>query len=179
MLALVLLVSRVLSFFDPPPAPSEPPVASSAAKPMGFLGGAGGDPDKRPDDLVAWLTPRLPGQPWTAPAYDKRPVVAQPELYCVAAEDGDCKCITEQGTRYVLDMQMCRVIAREGTYNPTRLPAVPAPSQAQPSSASAPSRSLDSAGGLGWPSGVGQRAYTPPGAPGSWHADAFGQQGSR
>lgn len=77
----------------------------------------------RPDDFQKWLTPRIEGQPWTAPAYDSRPVVAEPEIYCMLVETDrgkDCKCITEQGTRYQLNYKICKVIAEEGTYNPTR-----------------------------------------------------------
>lgn len=61
----------------------------------------------RDSDYVAWLTPRNPGQPWTAPAYDKLNVPMQtPRVFCMAsghdARDS-CTCLTEQGTRHVIE----------------------------------------------------------------------------
>lgn len=82
---------------------------------------SGGDTQiKRPDDLVAWLKPRIEGQPWTAPAYDQRPVVSEPEVFCISVDDGRCRCITEQGTHYVMKPDLCRATASGGAYNPTR-----------------------------------------------------------
>jgi zona occludens toxin len=78
------------------------------------------DLHKRPDDLIAFLKPRIEGQPWTARAYDQRPIVSDPEVYCVAVDDGRCSCITEQGTRYAMDVKICRSVAADGAYNPTR-----------------------------------------------------------
>lgn len=178
ILSLVLLVWKVLAFFDPPKPALAPTPSAQTSKPLGQFGG-GDQAEKRPDDIAAWLKPRLPGQPWTAPAYDKRPIAAAPELYCVAVDDGSCSCITEQGTRYVLEVKMCRAIARDGTYNPTRQPRQqdqPQQQQQAPSEASAPSVV---GVGEGWPSGVGKPAYTPPGTPGTWQADAFGGGKSR
>ena len=85
----------------------------------------------REDDYLAWLTPRVPGQPWTAPAYDKLTVPMQaPRIFCAstgAGEDADghhrppsCSCVTEQGTRYSLPDNHCRMLAREGQYEPFR-----------------------------------------------------------
>lgn len=78
------------------------------------------DDDLRRKDYVAWLKPRVPGQPWTAPAYDNLQPEGVPDLYCVASEDGRCSCITEQGTKYHMDLNVCRTIASEGQYNPFR-----------------------------------------------------------
>ena len=176
--ALVLLVWRVMAFFSPDEPPPALQAAAGVEQAVGGLGNlsAGGDrAEKRPDDIAAWLKPRIAGQPWTAPAYDSRPVVSAPELYCIAVEDGGCSCMTEQGTRYVVEPRLCRAIARDGFYNPTR-PPQPWQDQLQqqpqgPQQASAP---VAVGVGQGWPSGVGTAAYTPPGTPGSWHADAFG-----
>lgn len=81
------------------------------------------DQDLRRSDYAAWLRPRVPGQPWTAPAYDNLQPQGTPDVYCVASESGSCSCITEQGTKYPMDLKVCRVIARDGVYNPFRRPA--------------------------------------------------------
>jgi zona occludens toxin len=77
-------------------------------------------------EWVARFEPRVPGMPWSAPAYDDRPVQGTPELYCVIMGVGEvtehCRCNTEQGTRASVPDNMCRTMAREGTYNPYRKP---------------------------------------------------------
>ncbi len=85
----------------------------------------------RESDYWAWLQPRIVGQPWTAPAYDRLSVPAQaPRIFCAATEAGEdaqgnqaersCTCVTEQGTRYALEEKHCRMLAREGQYEPFR-----------------------------------------------------------
>ena len=176
IVALLLLVWRVMSFFSPPPPKPVAALASSselARKPHSVLGAD--QVEKRPDDIAAWLTPRIAGQPWTAPAYDGRAIVSQPELYCAASDDGDCRCLTEQGTTYVLDLKICRAIARDGSYNPTRMPRQQQEQQYQEPQQGQASISAAPVGvGQGWPAGVGSASYTPPGTPGTWQADAFG-----
>jgi zona occludens toxin len=82
-----------------------------------------GDQSKRDDSLRAsdyarWMTARVPGQPWTAPAYDHLQTQSVPEIFCIAVEDMRCKCITEQGTTYALKLDLCRSVAKDGMYNP-------------------------------------------------------------
>lgn len=72
----------------------------------------------RHSDYAQWMTPRVAGQPWTAPAFDTLRVQAMPRLFCAAVEDATCHCITEQGTAYKVDVAVCRTIARDGVYNP-------------------------------------------------------------
>ena len=77
----------------------------------------------REDDYLAWLTPRVPGQPWTAPAYDKLSIPAHPpRVFCMAAKrsaaDTSCTCLTEQGTRYNMAREQCVLVARWGQYEP-------------------------------------------------------------
>ncbi|WP_239499605.1 hypothetical protein [Stenotrophomonas maltophilia] len=84
----------------------------------------------RSSDYVAWVTPRIQGQPWTAPAYDSLsiPTNQPPRVYCMASGDGldangehqigRCSCKTEQGTTYVMDQQQCRMVAVNGQYEP-------------------------------------------------------------
>jgi zona occludens toxin len=134
--------------------------------------GGGGQTAKRPDDLVKYFTPRLPGAPWSAPAYDQRPVVVDPELYCIAMEDGRCDCITEQGTKYAVPEKLCRTIVRDGSYNPTRKPhqerenasQSEAQKQERPQAPQSSQQGLSEQGGDkgNYPSGVGQPAYIPP-----------------
>jgi hypothetical protein len=78
--------------------------------------------DLRRKDYIKWITPRISGQPWTAPAYDKLQVQAMPEIYCIASEEGHCICHTEQGTRYPIDVKVCRKMVADGVYNPFRRP---------------------------------------------------------
>ncbi|MFC4729264.1 zonular occludens toxin domain-containing protein [Coralloluteibacterium thermophilus] len=90
----------------------------------GVLAGAltgGPPPSLRQSDYAEWLTPRVPGHPWSAPAYDNFPVVSMPQVFCMSTAE-TCRCITEQGTRYHVEDATCRVIAREGTYNPFKPP---------------------------------------------------------
>ena len=77
----------------------------------------------RRTDYVAWLTPRVPSQPWTAPAYDHLSVPPQPpRVFCMASKsdagNDTCGCVTEQGTRYLLELRQCLAIARWGQYEP-------------------------------------------------------------
>jgi len=63
----------------------------------------------------------------SAPAFDDRSVQSQPELYCMAsgttAADTTCTCVTEQGTKAKVRLQVCVAIARDGpAYNPYRAP---------------------------------------------------------
>lgn len=89
------------------------------------------DVPSRQSDYWAWLQPRIVGQPWTAPAYDALNVPQQaPRIFCASTEPGvdaqgqqqpgSCTCMTEQGTRYALTENHCRMIAREGQYEPFR-----------------------------------------------------------
>lgn len=88
--------------------------ATARAEPgKGLSLGSGGN-STRPDDLLAYFKPRIEGQPWTAPAYDSRPVAADPEVYCIAVDDGRCSCMTEQGMRYEMDKKICRSIVANG-----------------------------------------------------------------
>jgi hypothetical protein len=130
------------------------------------------DENLRARDYATWVHPRIAGQPWTAPAYDQLQVQAMPEVYCIAAEDLDCKCITEQGTTYAMEATLCRTIARNGTYNPFRSRSVRGGDQGQAKGAAPEPRSvLDDAAALPVASAGGSRfkaqtsipqSYVPP-----------------
>lgn len=80
----------------------------------------------RERDFAKWLEARIPGQPWTAPAYDSLSVGSRaPRVFCyvsgkLASPEATCKCLTEQGTRYAMDQDVCTRIAIDGQYEPFR-----------------------------------------------------------
>lgn len=86
--------------------------------------------------VSAWLAswqyqqqPRIPGQPWTAPIFDGRPVTADdPRQLCVAVgRDGSegCHCYSEQATPIPADLDVCLLNAKHGEpYNPFRRPSL-------------------------------------------------------
>ncbi|MCC4615628.1 zonular occludens toxin domain-containing protein [Xanthomonas campestris pv. asclepiadis] len=77
-------------------------------------------------DYAAKHLPRFDTMPWTAEVFDQRPVVADPQVFCMSSmpaasdpREASCTCMTEQGTRYELSQPMCRTLARNGApYNP-------------------------------------------------------------
>lgn len=92
-------------------------VAPASAEPMNAL------------DYIRQYVPRVPSQPWSAPAYDNMTVSNDPpRIFCMAGDLGDdangeakdesCTCLTEQGTRYTLQQDHCRYIAKHGQYEP-------------------------------------------------------------
>lgn len=91
------------------PAASPSSLASSDLLPSDRL---------RRTDYAKWLRPRVAGVPWSAPAFDHLQVQAHPRIFCIAGEDGRCNCITEQGTKYVTPLKVCRKIAANGVYDP-------------------------------------------------------------
>jgi len=78
------------------------------------------------------FTPRTPGRPETAPAYDgvlKVQSVPFPEQ-CLAwtTEAGQyCKCLTDQGTPYEMPYNVCVAYAKGQVYNPYKKPSPPPP----------------------------------------------------
>ncbi len=74
------------------------------------------------------LTPRIGGQPWSAPVYDALTVPREPpRLFCASAGAGGvdgnrheacCTCLTDQSTRYVVEVNRCDMIAKDGQYEP-------------------------------------------------------------
>lgn len=131
--------------------------SAGTATPSGVL-------SKRPDDLVKWLKPRIPGEPWSAPAFDDRAVVSVPALYCIAVEDGRCSCITEQGTHYNTEPKLCRSMAKDGYYDPTRAPMssqAQAPAQVQQPQQASTQQQFAGSGSLGR-SRATARPYVPP-----------------
>jgi len=148
-------------------------LASISGVPAGHAQGDGvtaerksADDELRIKDYPKWMAPRVPGQPWTAPAFDQLQVKAEPRVYCIASEEGGCHCRTEQGTRYTVDLKVCRVMVQEGgVYNPFQPPA-DRPQQRQEheqgsEQASAGVASV-SPSAHRFRAGTGTAAYTPP-----------------
>lgn len=91
---------------------------------------------KNAGEYAARFTPIIPEAPWSAPAYQGRAVVSDPQLYCIAMGAGldgngkyseaSCHCYTEQATRYetqpAISTERCRALAENGVYNPYRPP---------------------------------------------------------
>lgn len=97
-------------------------------------------------------TPRVASRPWSAPIFDGREPMSQPELFCVSSETGRCICHTEQGTRYPIELAQCHsVVASGGMYNPYKQPrqvAVAGTSPASAKSQDAPQRSTEPVPGI-------------------------------
>lgn len=100
--------------------------------------GDGGEGQKpaRPmttEEYAAQFMPRVQSQPWSAPAYDQMKVSTShpPRLFCMSAGAGQdvngklraasCSCVTEQGTTYTVEVDICRVVAKNGQYEPFRI----------------------------------------------------------
>lgn len=86
------------------------------------------------EEYLAMQAPRVVGAPWSAPLFDERAAASDPQLFCMLSQPGhdadgsyrensSCTCITEQGTRYRMELQACAQHARSGgVYNPFRMP---------------------------------------------------------
>lgn len=82
------------------------------------------------DEYFSRHIPRSEEMPWSAPIFDDRKPTADPQLFCMLASPGlnandqhsrnsQCRCLTEQGTLYLLEMTQCAHVARWGQpYNP-------------------------------------------------------------
>lgn len=84
--------------------------------------GASAPPVVKDRNYAELMSPRIDGQPWTAPAFDSVPFMRKPpRVFCASSGyDGSdsCSCITDQGTRYLVALDRCRVIARFGQLDP-------------------------------------------------------------
>jgi zona occludens toxin len=72
------------------------------------------------EEYLSQMIPRIAGAAWSAPVYDDANEVQEaPQVYCMIG--AKCRCITDQGTRYVLDesrpnrdQALCRDIVENG-----------------------------------------------------------------
>ena len=106
-----------------------PDAAASAGEgggPAAVIADRSGKAEKEPLDAEAWaarFVPRVAEMPMSAPAFDDRPVVSQPRIACAIGESMGCVCLTEQGTRYRIDLVQCvRLVQEGGVYDPFREP---------------------------------------------------------
>lgn len=140
-LAILLAIAAVVMIFIPTGGdkPAAKASSSSSSAAPGFFaglssGGRGRVGYANAQDYLQVHQPRVAEMPWSMPALDAREVVAEPELYCMSSGEGrdrSCSCITEQGTRYRLDLARCERVARYGpAYNPYRKQTLPAASPA-------------------------------------------------
>ncbi len=75
--------------------------------------------------------PRVPGLPYTAPAYDQvtQPVTAPYPAACVQMADV-CRCYTQQGTRLAVPLATCSDIVQRGFFVDWQQPEPPRPAPA-------------------------------------------------
>ncbi|MBN7134758.1 hypothetical protein A7A76_08500 [Lysobacter enzymogenes] len=141
MLVVGLLVAWLLwSFvFKPKPSAKTDSPAPQAQAPFG-VGGAVSAKPLTPSQYAKAHLPRFATMPWTAPVFDERKPVSDPQLLCMSSKAGadvdgqrreaSCTCLTEQGTRYDISVGECRRIARDGpVYNPYRVASQAAPAR--------------------------------------------------
>ena len=86
------------------------------------------------------FTPRIPGIPHSAPAYDGvTEVKTFPRPQCIFDEKrGRCKCFTQQATPLDIEPQICMQIVRGGWFNPYKEEGEAAPVGRQAAPRSAP-----------------------------------------
>ena len=71
-----------------------------------------------PAEYAKKFLPVVQSMPWSAPAYADLKPTDYPILYCMDSEAVGCRCYTQQITRYYIDENICRVIVRDGVFNP-------------------------------------------------------------
>lgn len=112
---------------------------------------------KEPMNAEEWagrFSPRVPELPMSAPAYDDKPVVAEPRIACMIGERVGCVCKTEQGTDWNMPVSRCRrVVKAGGFYDPFKAPENPRERPQESDEASqvvlpAPSTGIGNAGDL-------------------------------
>jgi len=98
-------------------AETQQPQRLSQAGEGAQLGNGAARGQATPVDYVAAYTPRLPGLPHTAPAYDgvTAPQQAPYPAACIASAKR-CQCYTQQGTRMDMTDQLCRKLSDGGFF---------------------------------------------------------------
>lgn len=124
-------------------------------------------------EYEAQFVPRVPSQPWSAPAYDGAKITVHPKLLCVKVEPLDCHCYTEQITPYVgIKAQECMQIAKYGQYNPYQEEPKENPARDREEARPASRQTLPAAtqvvgAGSGYAESPMRGDYVPPGFAGS------------
>ena len=112
VVTICLIVYAAKLIFHPAPTEAAKAATASAAmaKGSGVKVSAG--------DYAARFTPAVASMPWSAPAYSDLKPTDFPVLYCMDSEEKGCRCFTQQITRYYIDEKICKVIVRDGVYDP-------------------------------------------------------------
>lgn len=120
------------------PAPVLAPASTVLGKPVG-VSFPSGPPDERKD-----FNARVPGRPWTAPAYDAlRVVVTMPVITGAICVGPVCKCYHLNRVIPTVSQAECFAWASAPPFNPYTLPDIPAsPRSEQVSTSTAPTSTL-------------------------------------
>jgi len=74
------------------------------------------------EEYVRQFAPVVSVLPWSAPAFQKMQPSDYPVAYCMAFETTqakqDCRCLTQQGTRYEMALPLCLEVAKHGVFDP-------------------------------------------------------------
>lgn len=113
------------------PAPAVTGAAGASAPNVApaTVGAAATPKPQTAGEYLSQYIPRVASQPWSAPAYDRITVPSDaPRVFCMSTSAGllddgtvgaaGCSCVTEQGTLYVMPAATCRLVARNGQYEP-------------------------------------------------------------
>lgn len=117
--------SRLRSDADPTKAPSSAVAAVAAA-----VTGAGAPTAATPVTVSPgqWMDrfkERVPGVPWSAPAYDGFQVKDYPRPFCIISGpewEDSCHCYTQQATRLKVSDEQCRDYVHNGAWDPFKEP---------------------------------------------------------
>lgn len=132
--AAFVIAFMTYAFWPSPDTTGTDGSASADLSARGFLAGpdeANQAPLTQTQYAMRFL-PRFPTMPQSAPAYDDRPVVAEPTVACMSSAAGQTAngwkeasvtCLTEQGTVYEMREGEARRLARHGpVYDPYKRP---------------------------------------------------------
>ena len=100
-----------------------PQAVAGVAETGGSVGVRKGPEPMTKAEYVLNRSPRIPGFPHTAPAYDQvtQPVEAPYPAACLTMGK-ECRCYTQQSTRMAMDDAMCRQIVEKGFFVDFKLP---------------------------------------------------------
>ncbi|MFT4178271.1 MAG: zonular occludens toxin domain-containing protein [Thermomonas sp.] len=134
LIAAVILGGVVLQIRRAVYGDESQPVQAAQNAPSVLAADRAGDKRERIDtaaQYAAQVQPLIADAPFTAPGFVNREFASDPQVFCMASghQRGktwiteSCTCLTEQGTRYELDLDQCADIARYGgRYNPYKRP---------------------------------------------------------
>lgn len=91
--------------------------AAAQAAPSSDGNGAHGKRPLTGEEFARLYVPRIPSQPWSAPAFQSLQPGLPPRVFCISSPDS-CTCLTDQGSRYTMPMADCRLLARHGQWDP-------------------------------------------------------------